>query len=231
MVSMQSAPHSMLLSKSAHSRIHPNPARIIGVASAVTLNAALLMLALVPVDLPMPRRAIDSLIVVPIFQPIKPPEKPPVVEVTKPRTEVPPRPVHTRSPVPPMDPAPVITDQGSPVDLPVEPAIPDAGPADVIGTHDRAPLAGVRLEYATAPAPSYPRRAIVERAEGQVLLRVLVDVDGTPLDVTIHRSSGHRELDRAATQQVLRHWKFRPAMKDGRAIQAIGIIPIDFKLQ
>jgi protein TonB len=64
-----------------------------------------------------------------------------------------------------------------------------------------------------------------------VLLKVLVDVDGKALDVTIQRSSGNRDLDRAAQQHILRHWTFRPAMKDGRAVQAIGLVPIDFKLQ
>jgi protein TonB len=59
---------------------------------------------------------------------------------------------------------------------------------------------------------------------------VLVDVDGRPLEVTIQRSSGNRDLDAAARRQVLRKWTFRPAMKDGRAVQAIGIVPIDFNL-
>ena len=60
---------------------------------------------------------------------------------------------------------------------------------------------------------------------------MLVDVDGKPLQVSIHRSSGNRELDRAAQQHILRRWTFRPAMRDGRAVQAIGLVPIDFKLQ
>jgi protein TonB len=63
-----------------------------------------------------------------------------------------------------------------------------------------------------------------------VLLEVLVDVDGSPLKVTIHRSSGNRELDRAAQQQVQKHWRFRPASRNGAAVQAIGLVPIDFKL-
>ena len=35
-----------------------------------------------------------------------------------------------------------------------------------------------------------------------MLLQVLVDVDGRPLEVTVSRSSGHRELDEAARLQV-----------------------------
>jgi protein TonB len=88
----------------------------------------------------------------------------------------------------------------------------------------------VRLEYARAPAPSYPRAALREGVEGTVLLQVLVDVDGRPLRVDVHRSSGDRRLDLAARDQVLRHWRFRPAIRDGRAVRAIGLVPIDFSL-
>ena len=46
-------------------------------------------------------------------------------------------------------------------------------------------------------------------------------------EVDVQRSSGDRLLDNAAREQVLEHWRFRPAMKDGRAVQAIGLVPID----
>ena len=148
--------------------------------------------------------------------------------VTRPQPE-PVRPVvEPRITTPTVDP-PVITDQGSSVDLPVEP-LADPGPISP-PISEVGPIAGVRLEYASAPPPSYPRRPLTDRIEGQVLLQVLVDVDGKPLQVSIHRSSGNRELDRAAQQHILRRWTFRPAMKDGRAVQAIGLVPIDFKLQ
>jgi protein TonB len=92
------------------------------------------------------------------------------------------------------------------------------------------PVAGVQLEYAQAPAPSYPRDALRDAIEGTVMLRVLVDVDGRPLDVQIEHSSGNRSLDRAAREQVLQRWRFRPAMQNGHAVQAIGLVPVDFRL-
>jgi periplasmic protein TonB len=93
------------------------------------------------------------------------------------------------------------------------------------------PVPGVRLEYADAPAPSYPRDALREGVEGTVMLQVLVDVDGRPLQVDVQRSSGDRRLDAAARRQVLQHWRFRPAMQDGRPVQAIGLVPIAFNLR
>lgn len=55
-------------------------------------------------------------------------------------------------------------------------------------------------------------------------------IDGRPLRADIERSSGHRALDAAARRQVLAKWRFKPAMQDGHAIQAIGLVPIDFTL-
>ena len=92
------------------------------------------------------------------------------------------------------------------------------------------PIAAVRLEYASAPPPAYPRDALRMRAEGTVMLQVLVDRDGRPLDVQVQSSSGNRALDEAARKHVLKRWTFRPAMRDGVAVQAIGIVPIDFTL-
>jgi protein TonB len=66
--------------------------------------------------------------------------------------------------------------------------------------------------------------------EGTVILQVLVGSDGRALEVRVHQGSGHRLLDDAARRQVLRHWRFRPAMQDGRAVQAIGLVPVEFRL-
>jgi protein TonB len=93
------------------------------------------------------------------------------------------------------------------------------------------PVSGVSQQYASAPPPSYPVAARRMHHEGTVLLAVLVDVDGRPLRVDIRESSGHRQLDDAAREQVLARWRFRPAMRDGRAIQAIGLVPVNFRLR
>lgn len=107
--------------------------------------------------------------------------------------------------------------------------VADPGPA-VDTTTPPGPLQGVQLRYLKAPAPSYPREALMAGAEGTVTLRVLVGEDGSPLEVTVERSSGNRSLDAAARSQVLRRWKFQPATDNGRPVQAYGLIPVDFKL-
>ena len=91
--------------------------------------------------------------------------------------------------------------------------------------------APVQLEYARAPAPAYPRNAQRLGLTGTVMLQVLVSIDGRPLEVSVVQSSGHRELDEAARAQVLKRWSFRPATRDGVAIQAMGLVPVQFSLQ
>jgi len=93
------------------------------------------------------------------------------------------------------------------------------------------PIAGVQLEYELAKAPPYPREAFREGLQGQVLLKILVDADGRPLEVVVSASSGHRVLDEAARRFVLKNWRFKPALHDGHAVQAYGMVPINFTLQ
>ena len=220
----------MVLVDNVHSHarawhVHPDARRIAAYAGAIALNLALLLL----VSLPMQGG--------PALTPTRPPEvitrivdldkpKPPVVPIT-PRVPVHPNtptvPIHTQAPTPPVD-APVLVDNGSEAYVP-----PVTPPVDTTPVAT-GPVTGMSLEYASAPAPSYPREALRAGITGTVLLEVLVGVDGSPLKVTIHQSSGNRELDRAAQQQVQKHWRFRPASRNGTAVQAIGIVPIDFKL-
>lgn len=206
------------------------PARVLGIAGAITLNAAALMLLLVPVSPPMGTIAedvIDDIFVIP-DRPTPPPPTPPEVPVQKTiPTTTPTQPVRTQpqTQVQTQSEAPVV-DGGTEYVPPVDPVI-DTGP---IGPPDIGPQPSTRLEYASAPAPAYPPEALARELEGTVMLKVLVDVDGSPLSVEIERSSGHRRLDDAARRQVLRKWKFKPAIKDGQAIQVYGIVPVSFTL-
>jgi protein TonB len=213
----------------AHAHPHPDANRIAGYTVAIGFNALLLMLLLVPMQGPpswklpgesqptitwyMPRATPP----IPVQVPVTPQQPRPAAAAVAPRTPL------------ASTPDPVVVDQGS--EAAVVPSLPDAVASEVatIATPPQ-PLAGARLEYARAPAPAYPRAALRARIEGTVLLEVLVDVDGRPLRVDVREGSGDRRLDAAAREQVLAHWRFRPAIRDGRAVQAIGLVPINFRL-
>ena len=206
--------------------VHPDVRRIAAYAGAIALNLALLMLVSLPMQGGPPLAVHAPEQVITVYDIPKEKPKPPVVPVV-PHVPVhqstPTVPVRTQATTPPVD-VPVLVDNGSeayvpPVDVPVDTTPVQTGP-----------VTGMSLEYASAPAPSYPRDALRAGITGTVLLEVLVDVDGSPLKVTIHRSSGNRELDRAAQLQVQKRWRFRPASRNGTPVQAIGIVPIDFKL-
>lgn len=214
------------------SAIHPQANRVAGYTLAIGFNALLLMLLLVPMGgAPDWNRPVDDGPGITWYPPDPVPVTPPPlpVPVIQPQPRVP-RPVDRTVPVAPVapavDPAPVLVENGSeaapPVTAPVEAPV-DMGPP-------AGPIAGVRLEYLHAPAPDYPRAAIRARAEGTVLLEVLVGIDGRPLEVTIRDSSGNRRLDAAARDQVLQAWRFRPAMRNGQPVQAIGLVPVNFRL-
>ncbi|HLM53395.1 MAG TPA: energy transducer TonB [Pseudoxanthomonas sp.] len=222
----------MVRTLQVHAQPRPEPARILAIAAAIAVHVLAFLLLLLPLAntplniVPAEPPPVSWQIPVQIQPPPLPPE--PVEKPQQRRSET-----ATPQTVPrtPVAQNPVTVDQGT---LPAEtlaPAIETGTTEGIdIGSGTR-PMTGAQLAYATAPAPDYPRDAAKIGAQGTVLLMVLVDTDGTPLEVTLHKSSGNRSLDRAAAEQVLKRWRFQPAMREGRAVQAYGVVPIAFTMQ
>ncbi len=203
--------------------------RIAASASAIAVNAVVVMLLMVPLAKYSPPAQEDVIQIVDIVA-SKPIEPPP------PRTEemeielTPPRPV------------PVPTQQLVPAQTTVTEAVVDAQPGDEAlppvgpGTPDGStgepmqPASASVLQALSAPAPAYPGEAVRQGLMGTVELEILVGIDGRPLEVRVVRSSGHRVLDQAARRAVLSQWTFQPAFRNGQAVQALGRVPIEFKL-
>ena len=66
--------------------------------------------------------------------------------------------------------------------------------------------------------------------EGTVVLKVLVDEQGVPQEVTVEKSSGYALLDRSARDQVLHGWRFQPATVSGMAVRAWARVPVSFNV-
>lgn len=225
-------PHGFALLGPA-TRPQLDAARILTLSGTIAVNLFALGMLMLPLSMPPPATTPEDVSSRPVLREIPP--DPPVVEIVPIRTPQPPAPVAV--PVQPRSVAPSHADTVSTAtvsDLGTERAVDDArdtaGPVEAIEAIPAAP-SPVQLEYRLAPAPKYPRGALLRRVEGTVLLQVLVGVDGRALDVSVATSSGNRELDEAARMQVLKRWVFNPAMKDGRAVQAMGLVPIEFSLQ
>lgn len=86
-----------------------------------------------------------------------------------------------------------------------------------------------RFRHPPTPA-AYPSRAIELNQQGEVLVRVRLDTDGTAVEIVLHRSCGYQLLDRAALAAV-REWHFHPAVRDGKAVAAWVEIPVRFHLR
>lgn len=206
--------------------------RIAAIAAAIALHAVALLMLLIPMAAPplapaaKPKpevRWIQKEDPIPIVVPIE--EQQTVVK----REE--PRPITTTPAVAPTTPTvdvPVFVESGSErvIDIPAVDSGEIGGTTEVAG-----PLPSATLEYVRATSPRYPISELKNGVEGTVVLRVLVDIDGKPIDVSIETSSGNRNLDRSALQHVLKTWRFKPAMQNGQAVQAYGLVPIAFNLQ
>ena len=203
--------------------------RIAAGAGAIALNVAALLLLLMPAGMPkIATPANQGMVVIPIMDRIVPPDPPPPIPVTLPRpVATPTSPARVQPDVQPVVEQVVVDDGTLQAEDVVTPPV-DAGTGNI--APPAGPVTGMRLEYAKAPAPPYPRDALRAGLQGTVMLRVLVDVDGHPLEVEVEHSSGHRELDLAARRHVLRNWTFRPAMMAGQPVQAVGLVPIEYSL-
>jgi len=221
--------HRPRMQAGLHLHEPPSAARIAALSGMFALHVVALMLLLMPMAAPVPTPAHEVIEVEPIVirkQPELVPVVPPPIERPQRATET--RRPQTRVEVPPVDiPVVVASGEAAPPDVPA----PTADATLDVPAASTGPIPAVRLEYASAPAPAYPREAARRRLEGTVMLQVLVDVDGRPVEVLVQQSSGHRQLDEAARRQVLERWRFRPAMRDGVAVQAIGLVPVEFKLR
>jgi protein TonB len=158
-------------------------------------------------------KVVDDLVMLTIEapKPPPPPPEPPTPKqqpVTQPKVVAPV--VEVEVPQQPVEVAIEATTQNTPAADP-GPATPEAPAA--------TPNAGKLFSAALADAngcakPDYPAKAARNGETGTVSLALLIGVDGRVSDSKVQRSSGSRELDRAA-QAALSMCKFKPAVNNG----------------
>ena len=112
---------------------------------------------------------------------------------------------------------------------------PVAAPAPVVAAAPAPtpPPAGVTRGVAQGEAgckrPDYPRDALMNDEQGEVLISVYVNTAGKVQDAKVKKSSGSRSLDRAASK-AFSLCTFKPAMKDGEPQESWYDIPYEFVL-
>lgn len=78
------------------------------------------------------------------------------------------------------------------------------------------------------PDPDYSEEARKAKFQGTVVLALVVDEKGLPRDIKIVRPLG-LGLDQKAIEAVQK-WRFRPGMKDGKAVPVYATIEVNFRL-
>lgn len=114
---------------------------------------------------------------------------------------------------------------------------PSAPPSAGSGTSAGAVQAAAKVElpssdadYLKNPKPTYPPLSRRQHEQGQVLVRVLIGVEGTAQKAEIHKSSGFERLDQAALATVLK-WRYLPGKRAGVPEAMWFNVPINFVLE
>ncbi|HEY8585598.1 MAG TPA: TonB family protein [Rhodanobacter sp.] len=212
----------------AHSS-HPDTARIAALSAAMAVNLAILLIASRPLAQTL-------------FSTAESVSPVPSIHLIERKPDLPPPPPIEMAPLPPPT-APVVHQTAVPITPPVAApstegnvAVPPMAAPSLLPA-SRAPGPAVpsapveaSLAYRAAPL-RFPTRALQQRMQGTVVLRVLVGETGKPLQVTVEHGSGYVLLDRSAVEQVLAGWQFQPAIVDGQAVQAWAKVPVTFSLR
>jgi TonB family protein len=105
-----------------------------------------------------------------------------------------------------------------------KPAQPSPASAAASSSHD-IPADSSTLEIIKAPTPDYPLEAAEGGMQGQVRITLHIaetgDVEGTEI------VSGNPVLAKAA-ERAMKKWKFKPFIRNGKAIKVNATVPYDF---
>ncbi len=110
-------------------------------------------------------------------------------------------------------------------------AQPGVGPGHVGGVSGGAFRVGGGVEppkMLYAPDPIYSEEARQAQLQGTVVLWLIVDENGLPMNIRVQRSLG-MGLDEAAIAAV-KQWKFGPATKNGQPVRVMINVEVNFRL-
>lgn len=179
---------------------------------------------------PMPLR--PAPVEVKLLRVVEPKAPPPVArpstapqfqQLTVPPVEVP------NIQVAPTPVAAVVTDTPPPrpvaAVIPAVPAPAGPGPAQA-GPRE---VSASAVQYLQAPPIAVPAMSRRLGEKGTVVLRVLVDRDGLPRQISLAQSSGFARLDEQALQ-AMRVARFKPHTEQGEPVEMLVLTPIQYEL-
>jgi TonB family protein len=104
---------------------------------------------------------------------------------------------------------------------------PEAVPGFAMSQRVRLPVGASQQLWLSGLRPSYPPLARQARIQGTVVLKAVIGKDGLVETLTV--GSGHPMLVPAALDAV-KHWKYKPYLLNGKAVEVDTEIWVDFSL-
>ena len=76
--------------------------------------------------------------------------------------------------------------------------------------------------------PIYPDDARAHGLSGLVILEIIIDENGSVVDPRVLRSDNY--IFNASAVSAVQKWRYKPAIKDGRAVRVFKSITIPYRL-
>lgn len=158
--------------------------------------------------------------------PETPPPPPPPEMKAPPPPFIPPVEVQVQQP-PPVQNTIAVSSQAKPqsTDLQRTPPAPPAQPAKASGP-SKTPAV---VNFDTCAKPEYPKSSLRNEETGTSTITFLIGADGSVKDSKITKSSGFRDLDKAA-QGALGKCRFKPATENGQPVETWQPVAYDWRL-
>jgi protein TonB len=93
-----------------------------------------------------------------------------------------------------------------------------------IDRNQALPLQVVQQDY-----PAYPDKAKKQGLEDQVIVRYIIGKNGRVISVEILDHAKDPMFDEA-TVQAIRQWRFRPMVQDGKPVEVVHELAVNFQL-
>ena len=197
---------------------------LIAVGVVNMMNAKVISLPKLPEDLTV------FMTPEPPAPPPPPPEPPqPMPRVAPPDIVVPK--VEVEVPPPPVENPVQATTEADPMPQPAQPAQAEVPAQPTNTSSNSGAMRSIALAEASGCAtPEYPARAARNNESGTVTLALLIGTDGRVANARVQKSSGSRDLDKAALN-ALSMCQFKPGMNNGVPEAGWGQIAYVWKLQ
>jgi protein TonB len=205
-------------------------------AVAILIHAVLLFMTIPTFSVNVTPRSSKKIIRVREWRPPPPPkrEKPREVQLEKVKKR--------KLPVP--DPTP---DEPEPIEEPDPEPEPEEIPFDpdaeyILGAPEPPPTEGPLMAgigdvsnpvpiMSTQIQPTYPDLARQAKVQGRVILQAVIFKDGTVGDIQVLQTPGEKLGFAESAVDAVSHWRYQPALQNGRPVDVIFTIVVDFALK